>query len=155
LLTLDSTAADFSNVVDLYNSTTGAWSTAQLSVARADIVSASVGSVALFAGGNSASASGGCLWFGNCVKCSRVVQHCVFVHPMRNVYLMLTTAGGLSLAVDLYNSTTGAWSTAQLSVPRHYLAAASVGSVALFAGGLTASELMRWDKGLVFWLRVC
>jgi hypothetical protein len=49
--------------------------------------------------------------------------------------LMRDTAGGASNAVDLYNSTTGAWSTAQLSVARSYLAATSVGNVAIFAGG--------------------
>ena len=37
--------------------------------------------------------------------------------------------------VDVYNGATGAWSTAQLSVGRKYLAAASVGNVAIFAGG--------------------
>ena len=43
---------------------------------------------------------------------------------------------GVSSAVDVYNSITGAWSTAQLSVARFLgLAAASVGNVALFAGG--------------------
>ena len=68
---------------------------------------------------------------------------------MRNVYLMLTTAGGLSLAVDLYNSATGTWSTAQLSVARFDLAAASVGSVALFAGGYTGSVLSLGKGGLL------
>ncbi len=38
-------------------------------------------------------------------------------------------------AVDLYNSTSGTWSTAQLSVARFVLAATSVGNVAIFAGG--------------------
>jgi hypothetical protein len=37
--------------------------------------------------------------------------------------------------VDLYNSASGIWSTAQLSVARGYLAATSIGSVAIFAGG--------------------
>jgi hypothetical protein len=37
----------------------------------------------------------------------------------------------------------GTWSTAQLSVARGSLAAASVGSVVLFAGGATASTLLR------------
>jgi hypothetical protein len=43
--------------------------------------------------------------------------------------------------VDLYNSATGVWSTAQLSVGRrnqdgsNCLAATSVGNVAIFAGG--------------------
>ena len=50
--------------------------------------------------------------------------------------LMRTTAdGGRSDDVDLYNSESGAWSTAQLSVARVDLTAASVGNVALFAGG--------------------
>jgi hypothetical protein len=40
--------------------------------------------------------------------------------------------------VDLYNSATGVWSTAQLSVARNEFAATSVGNVALFAGGLTS-----------------
>jgi hypothetical protein len=39
------------DVVDVYNGATGAWTTAQLSVARWNLVAASVGNVALFAGG--------------------------------------------------------------------------------------------------------
>ena len=50
--------------------------------------------------------------------------------------LMRVTAGnGLSNATDLYNSASGTWSTAQLSVARYWLAATSVGNVAVFAGG--------------------
>jgi hypothetical protein len=50
---------------------------------------------------------------------------------------MGVTAGGeVSNAVDLYNYTSGTWSTAQLSVARDRLAATSVGNVAIFAGGL-------------------
>ena len=41
----------FSNVVDLYDSGTGRWSTAQLSQARSDLSATSVGTVAIFAGG--------------------------------------------------------------------------------------------------------
>jgi hypothetical protein len=43
------------------------------------------------------------------------------------------------LAVDLYNSVSGTWSTAQLSVARFVLAATSVGNVAIFAGGYTGN----------------
>ena len=53
---------------------------------------------------------------------------------------MRATAGAGSNAVDLYNSATGAWSTAQLSVARDGLAAASVGNVAIFAGGTNTSN---------------
>ena len=51
---------------------------------------------------------------------------------------MGVTADGsssFSNAVDLYNYTSGTWSTAQLSVVRDGLAATSVGNVAIFAGG--------------------
>jgi hypothetical protein len=43
--------AVFYNVVDVYNGATGAWSTAQLSVACEGLAAAAVGNVALFAGG--------------------------------------------------------------------------------------------------------
>ena len=59
---------------------------------------------------------------------------------------MRATAGAYSNAVDLYNSATGAWSTAQLSVARDNLAAASVGNLAIFAGGYTGSVLL-WIEG--------
>ena len=46
------------------------------------------------------------------------------------------TAGtGPSKVVDLYNSASGTWSTAQLSVARSGIGATSVGNVAIFAGG--------------------
>ena len=49
---------------------------------------------------------------------------------------MRVTAGNeASNAVDLYNSASGTWSTAQLSVARYLLAATSVGNVSIFAGG--------------------
>ena len=50
---------------------------------------------------------------------------------------MRPIADGIAFVVDLYNGATGTWSTAQLSVPRWDLAAASVGNVTLFAGGAT------------------
>ena len=58
---------------------------------------------------------------------------------------MRTTAdGGGSNDVDLYNSESGAWSTAQLSVARGDLTAASVGNAALFAGGSGGAFLCMW-----------
>ena len=49
---------------------------------------------------------------------------------------MRATAGsGPSNVVDLYDSGTGRWSTAQLSQARYLLSATSVGTVAIFAGG--------------------
>jgi len=46
----------YSNVVDLYNSVTGTWSTAQLSVARQWIAATSVGNLAMFGGGETSGA---------------------------------------------------------------------------------------------------
>ena len=48
-----------------------------------------------------------------------------------------------SNVVDLYDSGTGRWSTAQLSQARYSLSATSVGTVAIFAGGGFGSKLLR------------
>ncbi len=52
---------------------------------------------------------------------------------------MRVASGDVPNAVDLYNSASGTWSTAQLSVARYDLAATSVGNVAIFAGGTTGN----------------
>ena len=77
--------------------------------------------------------------FHVCVWC-RVVSCVCAASDCR---LMRATAGQNSNAVDLYNSATGAWSTARLSVARHQLAAASVGDVAMFAGGSLRNSKMQ------------
>ena len=51
--------------------------------------------------------------------------------------------GGFHNVVDLYDSGTGRWSTAQLSQARSYLSATSVGTEAIFAGGYSDSKLLR------------
>ncbi len=50
-------------------------------------------------------------------------------------------AGDASDAVDVFNRATGAWATARLSVARWGFGAASVGNVAVFAGGTLGSTL--------------
>ena len=58
-----------------------------------------------------------------------------------------------SKAVDLYNSASGAWSTAQLSVARQILVATSVGNVAIFGGGVGGNcSFTLFVEGLLFWL---
>ena len=49
--------------------------------------------------------------------------------------LTRVTAGGASAVVDMFDSGTGRWSTAQLSQARRGLAATSVGTVSFFVGG--------------------
>ncbi len=61
---------------------------------------------------------------------------------------MRVTADAFSNIVDVYNGASGAWSTAQLSVARDFLAAASVGNVALFAGGQDISALLCREGGV-------
>jgi hypothetical protein len=65
------------------------------------------------------------------------------------------TAGAYlnSSAVDLYNYTSGTWSTAQLSEARSNLAATSVRNVAIFAGGgIGNCSLTLFVEGLLFGL---
>ena len=64
-----------------------------------------------------------------------IVLGAAFVCSANACFLISAIADGMPNAVDLYNSATGAWSTAQLSVVRSNLAATSVGNVAIFAGG--------------------
>jgi hypothetical protein len=57
--------------------------------------------------------------------------------PVAVVVVMMMTSAALDVA-----RAQGVWSTAQLSVARGDLAAASVGNVALFAGGQADSALL-------------
>jgi hypothetical protein len=59
-------------------------------------------------------------------------------------------AGARHDAVDIYNSATGVWATAQLSVARDRLAATSVGNMALFVGGSYYGTIWRMDKEWLF-----
>jgi hypothetical protein len=157
-----------SNVVDLFDGARMSWSTAQLSVARYYLAAASVGNVALFAGGcGSASLceKGVKGWRFSMIACVLSVCACcciVVMFAMRPLSLMYATADfAASDAVDLYNGETGLWSTAQLSVARSELAAASVGNVVLFAGGCltpipVGALLCREDWGwCVFMVGAC
>jgi hypothetical protein len=60
---------------------------------------------------------------------------------LRSRYFIQADAGDVSDNVDLYNTATGAWTTSQLSVARYQLAAASAGTIAIFAGGRVGSAL--------------
>ena len=66
--------------------------------------------------------------------------------------------GGSNNVVDLYNSASGTWSTAQLRIARSQLAATSVGNVAIFAGGILAGaqggncSFFLFVEGLLFGL---
>ncbi len=57
--------------------------------------------------------------------------------------------------VDLYNSATGIWTTATLSVARQDLAATSVGNFAMFAGGISSASLRIFFVTAAFVLSCC
>ncbi len=73
------------------------------------------------------------------VRCFCVVLCLV---DYRSAITLCLTHATAANAVDLYNSATGIWSTAQLSVGRRQLSATSVGGVALFAGGYSGNVLL-------------
>ena len=76
--------------------------------------------------------------------CSAVLWLCIC--PATACSLTLV-AGRLQKAVDLYNSATGEWSTAQLSLGRDAIRATSVGNLALFAGGWSNIGALLSRKG--------
>ncbi len=51
------------------------------------------------------------------------------------LFTLVSSGRSFTKSVDLFNSETGIWTTAFLSVARYALAAASTGTVVLFAGG--------------------
>jgi hypothetical protein len=137
-------AADggYSNAVDIFNVTSGAWSTAALSVARTCLAATSLPNhgVAIFAGG-----AGTCrhVYFRifACCFCARnrTVERAEvgLLIACASLTLCAEGSGSVSNVVDIFNVTSGAWSTAALSVARYFLAATSLPNleVAIFAGG--------------------
>jgi hypothetical protein len=130
----------YSNVVDIFNVTSGAWSTAVLSVARTVLAATSLPNlgVAIFAGGASTCRHVYFRFF--CVGLGNRMLEWAEVGLLIACASLMPCAvdgGGLFNAVDIFNVTSGAWSTAALSVARRDLAATSLPNhgVAIFAGG--------------------
>ncbi len=136
-----------SDVVDVYNSTTGAWSQKHLSRSTAYLAAASLEGKAYFAGGRYADGSN-LIW-------NDLVE---VYDPVSDSWSTMTLSqgrGSLSAAavdtkvlfaggrasngcldtVDIYDAQTDIWSTATLSHPRSWMAATTVGSKVIFAGG--------------------
>ena len=135
-----------SNVVDIFNVTSrlGAWSTAVLSVARRELAATSLPNhgLAIFGGGQSTCCHVDYSYLLRVVLCAlgnRMLEWAGFGLLNACASLMRCAASsGYSNAVDIFNVTSGAWSTAALSVARWNLAATSLPNlgVAIFAGGL-------------------
>ncbi|MCP3919045.1 MAG: hypothetical protein GY711_26165 [bacterium] len=141
--------ANLSDVVDIYDSSTGQWTTSTLSHPRNDLAAASAGGRAFFAGGRD--------YTHPLIGTERVDIY----EPATNTWttsslsrrrwhIAATSVGDLVLfgggsitdtaasTVDIYDTQTDTWSTSALSSPRVHLAATSVGGRAFFGGGYGA-----------------
>ena len=98
--------------VDIYNTITNAWSTAELSVARWDIGVTTIGNKIFFAGGK-----------------IETPHHYDWVFP------------DVTSMVDVYDAANNTWSVMQLSEARGGVAAVSLGNKAFFAGGVNEYDM--------------
>ncbi|MHC4643048.1 MAG: Kelch repeat-containing protein [Planctomycetota bacterium] len=140
-----------SNVVDIYDDETGQWSTATLSQARYSLSATTVGSKAIFAGGNTGSNYGTNrvdiyddstgLWSTATLSQTR------YALAATSIGNKAFFAGGKDYEphdgyaytdydiVDIYDNSTGLWSTASLSQARYILTATTSANKAFFGGG--------------------
>lgn len=142
-----------SDVVDIFESTTGLWTSRHLSVSRFGLAGVSLGNTALFGGGGSL-VEGKNQVYSNAVDVFDASGGSSTATLSRGrVYLAATSVGPKAIfaggecpdivfgtvnptnVVDIFDAGTGQWSTATLSYARSKLAAASVGNKAFFAGG--------------------
>lgn len=135
-----------SDAVDIYDVTTGNWTTTQLSQARAGMASAVLNGKAYFAGG----------YLGNGALTDRVDIYDVANDVWSTATLSAARAfygGGVAIGgrvmfaggitgemvcsdqVDIYDPVGDTWTTATLSQPREGVQATTVGNYAIFAGG--------------------
>lgn len=143
-------AACSPELVQVYDSLSGSWSTAPLSVARSRLGATSVGTLALFGGGlvvNDASDVVDVYDAATDSWTTATLSEARASPAAASTGRFAVFAGGWqglgnpSDAVDIFDSLTGEWSTAHLSQARRDLAAASVGSKILIGGGNTAHNV--------------
>ena len=143
------------DVVDIYDDSTGTWSTATLSEARWGVAATTVGTKAMFAGGGGGGvdfdvidiyddATG--MWSTATLSEARYLLAATTVGTKAMFVGGNRSSPGSSDVVDIYDDSLGlppsdpaAWSTAALSQARSKLAATTVGTKAMFAGGNESS----------------
>jgi autotransporter-associated beta strand protein len=133
------------SAVDIYDTSTGTWTVASLSVPRYDLAAASAGNLAFFAGGweSGPNIPVGTVDIydastGTWATASLSQARDELAATALGNQVFFAGGGGESSpssVVDIYNTSTHAWTTASLSQPRYGPVAAAAGSDVLFAGG--------------------
>ncbi|MBS1598594.1 MAG: IPT/TIG domain-containing protein [Bacteroidetes bacterium] len=147
----------FSKTADIYDVNTGSWTSHQLTEEKSDLAGAAAGNMILFAGGRNNGASGSL--YSKTVDIYNALSGTWSSAQLSEARDFLAGAGAgdkilfgggdiyysnsgniFSNVVDIYNTTSGTWTTSQLSERRGYLAAAAMGNKIVFAGGLKAAS---------------
>jgi hypothetical protein len=144
-----------SSRVDVYNATDGTWSTSALSEARSYLAATTLGTKAFFAGGD---ISGGLRESSKVDiydSISRIWTNTDFPGSLRERTLLGAAASGGAVIflggsdrartspsnlIDIYEVDTGVWRTGAAATGRYWMASATVGDYAIFAGGLDSTE---------------
>jgi hypothetical protein len=131
--------------VDILDTGTGQWSTAELSGGSGATVATVIGNTAIFVAGHQRTNAIADIYDGVTGKWSTAplsISRSPDVAVSVGKYVLLAgdsisqhPTSKSSRAVDVYNSATGKWSNAHLSQGRNHLSAVVVGELALFAGG--------------------
>jgi hypothetical protein len=128
-----------SDRVDIYNVTSGNWTTATLSIPRGDLAATSSQNLVFFAGGWNRPTEFNQVDIYNVTSgnwTTTTLSRARWGFAATSVRDLVLFGGGFSTIVDIYNITNNTWTTATLSQERHFPAAVSVNNrYALFAGG--------------------
>jgi hypothetical protein len=145
----------YSIYLDIYDNTSGSWTSGFLHATSGDIAAASMGSKVFFAGGHLDMAGAPATNAIDVFDTSNGIWSTQNLSSSRSMLVGASTvdrvffAGGYnengtkSNRVDIYQN--GTWTTSTLSSARAHLAAVSVGNRVLFAGGIASGESGRVD----------
>ncbi len=141
---LDDIPLEFSTKIDIYNTVTNSWSTAELEEARAGIAVGTAGNKVFFAGGWSYLPSGAYVesklidvydivaetWTKTELSDTRTITAVAMVGNK-----ILFAGDEKSGTVDIYDASLNRWSTTRLNQPRSISSTATVGHKVLFFTG--------------------
>lgn len=149
---------EFTDVVDIYDTSTGIWSTQSLSEARAGMAVAEIGDLAIFAGGQNGSltvsdrvdifnAQTG-LWSTASLSIARASCTATAVGGKVLIAGGVTNDNLQSDRVDIFDASTGAWTTGSLSEGRCFttMSASACGKAFFAAGGANDLQIFSFTS---------